>query len=161
LHMAQLMPLPLTVSCFSEIQIGFSFVVSAHPGRPGKRAVKRVCVCVVSKWHQTNDIHSSGIHIRRFDCIHKPAIGHVTCIFFYFLVKQVTSGHLSAELQSSAICNSNAACSYSALVSNLTISRAKWTTFNVVTGRISKIAITHAHTYNRLTAHCPGTTRVS
>ena len=23
LHMAQLMPLPLTVSCFSEIQIGF------------------------------------------------------------------------------------------------------------------------------------------
>jgi len=25
LHMAQLMPLPLTVSCFSEIQIGFNF----------------------------------------------------------------------------------------------------------------------------------------
>jgi len=32
LHMAQLMPLPLTVSCFSKIQIGF--------------AVKRVCVLV-------------------------------------------------------------------------------------------------------------------
>jgi len=45
LHMAQLMPLPLTVSCFSEIQIGFTFLVSAHPGSPGKRAVKRVCVC--------------------------------------------------------------------------------------------------------------------
>ena len=40
LHMAQLMPLPLTVSCFSEIQIGFTFLVPAHPGSPGQRAVK-------------------------------------------------------------------------------------------------------------------------
>ena len=46
LHMAQLMRLPLTVSCFSKIQIGFTFLVPAHPGSPGKRAVKRVCVCV-------------------------------------------------------------------------------------------------------------------
>ena len=46
LHMAQLMPLPLTVSCFSKIQIGFTFLVLAHLGSPGKRAVKRVCVCV-------------------------------------------------------------------------------------------------------------------
>ena len=46
LHMAQLMPLPLTVSCFSKILIGFTFVVLAHPGCFGKRAVKRVCVCV-------------------------------------------------------------------------------------------------------------------
>ena len=48
LHMAQLMPLPLIVSCFSKIQIGFSFLVPAHLGSPGKRAVKRVCVCVCS-----------------------------------------------------------------------------------------------------------------
>ena len=46
LHMAQLMPLPLTVSCFWKIQIGFTFLVPAHPGSPGQRAVKRVCVCV-------------------------------------------------------------------------------------------------------------------
>ena len=45
--MAQLMPLPLTVSCFSKIQIGFTFLVPAHPGSPGKRAVKWVCVCVL------------------------------------------------------------------------------------------------------------------
>ena len=45
LHMAQLMPLPFTVSCFSKIQIGFTFLVPAHPGSPGQRAVKRVCVC--------------------------------------------------------------------------------------------------------------------
>jgi len=47
LHMAQLMALPLTVSCFSKIQIGFTFLVPTHPGSPGKRAVKWVCVCVV------------------------------------------------------------------------------------------------------------------
>jgi len=44
LHMAQLMPLPLTVSCFSEIQTGFTFLVLAHLGSPGKRAIKQVCV---------------------------------------------------------------------------------------------------------------------
>ena len=46
LHMAQLMPLPLTVSCFSKIQIGLTFLVPAHPGSPGKRAVKRECVSI-------------------------------------------------------------------------------------------------------------------
>ena len=60
LHMAQLMPLPLTVSCFSEIQIGFTFLVPAHPGSPGQRAVKRMCVCV---------------------CV---------CVFYYFLLRVVT-----------------------------------------------------------------------
>ena len=45
LHVAHLMPLPLTVSCFTKIKIGFTFLVPAHPGSPGKRAVKRVCVC--------------------------------------------------------------------------------------------------------------------
>ena len=46
LHTSQLMPLLLTVSCFSKIQIGFTFLVPAHPGSPGQRAVKWVCVCV-------------------------------------------------------------------------------------------------------------------
>jgi len=46
LHLAQLMPLPLTVCCFSKIQIGFTFLVPDHLGSPGKRAVKPVCVCV-------------------------------------------------------------------------------------------------------------------
>jgi len=49
LHMAQLMSLPLAVSCFSKIQIGFTFLVPAYPGSEGKRAVKRVCVCVCSR----------------------------------------------------------------------------------------------------------------
>jgi len=46
LHMVQLMPLPLTVSCFSKIQIGSTFLVPAHLCSPGQMAVKRVCVCV-------------------------------------------------------------------------------------------------------------------
>ena len=46
LHMAQLMPLPLTVACFSKIKIGFTFLIPAHPGSPGKWSVKRVCMCV-------------------------------------------------------------------------------------------------------------------
>jgi len=42
--MAQLMPMSLIVSCSSKIQIGFTFLVPAHLGSPGQRAVKRVCV---------------------------------------------------------------------------------------------------------------------
>jgi len=41
LHMAQLMPLSLAVSCFSKIQIGFTFLVPVYPGCPGKEAIKR------------------------------------------------------------------------------------------------------------------------
>ena len=47
LHIAQRIPLPLTVSCSSKIQIGFTFLVLAHPGSPGQRIVKRMCVCVL------------------------------------------------------------------------------------------------------------------
>ena len=57
LHMAQLMPLLLTVSCFSKIQIGFTFLVMAHLGSPGK------CVYVVRKYPggvpEETFIHSS------------------------------------------------------------------------------------------------------
>jgi len=52
LHMAQLMPLPLTVSCFSKIQIGFTFLVPANLGSPEKGplngCVKRVCLFVTN-----------------------------------------------------------------------------------------------------------------
>jgi len=47
LHTVQLMPLPLTVSCFSKIQTGFTFLVPAHTGGP--RAVERVCVCACAR----------------------------------------------------------------------------------------------------------------
>jgi len=64
LHMAQLMPLTLTVSCFSKIQIGFTFLALAHLGSPGKKAVKRVCMCLLVNGGKTerepDDTHSFG-----------------------------------------------------------------------------------------------------
>ena len=44
LHMAQLMPLPLTVSCFSKIRIVFTFLVPAYLVSPGERAIKQFYV---------------------------------------------------------------------------------------------------------------------
>jgi len=64
LHMAQLMPLPLTVSCFSKIQIGFTFLVAAHLGSPGKRAIKRVCMYSdinISQGSVVTHLRSGGI----------------------------------------------------------------------------------------------------
>ena len=61
LHTAQLMPLPLTVSCSSKIQIGFTFMVPAHLGSPGKRAVKWVCVCVWDVKPQLNQSISQSV----------------------------------------------------------------------------------------------------
>jgi len=45
--MAQLMPLPLTVSCFSKIQIGFTFLVLAHPVTPRQNPVGHKTVVVI------------------------------------------------------------------------------------------------------------------
>jgi len=46
LHMAQLMPLPLTVFYSSKIQIGFTFLVPADLGSPGKGQLNG-CVCCI------------------------------------------------------------------------------------------------------------------
>ena len=54
LHIAQLMPLPLTVSCFSKIQTGFTFLVPAHTGSPGKTAVKWVLSLLLFIGHLNN-----------------------------------------------------------------------------------------------------------
>ena len=60
LHMAQLMSLPLTVSCFSKIQIGFTFLVPAHPGSPGQGAVKRACVSQQWVCEQAEQLHAAN-----------------------------------------------------------------------------------------------------
>jgi len=57
-HAAQLMPLPLTISCFGKIQIGFTFLVPAYPGSPGQRAVKRLCDCVFIRTQQSSHHHT-------------------------------------------------------------------------------------------------------
>ena len=61
LHRAQQIPLPLTVSCFSKIQIGFTFLVLAHPGSPGQRAVKRVCVCPRARVYMLHEICKGSV----------------------------------------------------------------------------------------------------
>ena len=81
LHMAQLMPLPLTVSCFSKIQIGFTFLVPPHPGSPRKRAVKQVCVCVC----KINKLRPDGGHGTIFEIELHPLIYS----FVYFVLLNV------------------------------------------------------------------------
>ena len=75
LHMAQLMSLLLTVSCFSKIQIGFTFLVPAHLGSLRKRAVKRArvraCVCVYMMYFHilhisTHLVDFSVHHVARY-----------------------------------------------------------------------------------------------
>ena len=76
LHMAQLMPLLLTVSCFSKIQTGFTFLVPSHPGSPVQRAV---CVCIEQL------------------LILRPSIGGWVLTFVSFLI---FPGHLFIKLAS-------------------------------------------------------------
>ena len=63
LHIAQLMSLPLTVSCFSKIQIGFPFLVSAHPDCPGQRAVRQVCVSFMCRTQRRHHIGRNTQHL--------------------------------------------------------------------------------------------------
>ena len=60
LHMAQLMPLPLTISCFSKIQTGFTFLVQAHPGSVDKGPLN-VCMCVLYRVYTTNIFNSQNV----------------------------------------------------------------------------------------------------
>jgi len=64
LHMAQLMPLPLTVSCFTKIQIGVTFLVPAHPVVPEKWPLNR-CVCVLLL-RQFNGLFSRTTWVSRY-----------------------------------------------------------------------------------------------
>ena len=68
LHTTQPMPLPLTVSCFSKIQIGFTFLVRAHPGSPGKHACTHTHTRLtalfpgLTRWAATRQITTSAPH---------------------------------------------------------------------------------------------------
>jgi len=86
LHTAQLMPLPLTASCFSKTQIGFTFLVLAHLGSPGQRAVKRVCVCVCVLYLANPDHDSDFQSLMNYGhdpyCIHKQRVDTTDCRTF-------------------------------------------------------------------------------
>jgi len=88
LHMAQLMPLPLTVSCFSKIQIGFTFLVPAYPGSSGQRAVKRscVCVCVCTVMCDMSKLHTVSSLFRAVFVIFKLSLVFVMLSFQTWVV---------------------------------------------------------------------------
>jgi len=86
LHMAQLMSLPLTVSCFSKIQIGFTFMVPAYLGSPGQRAIKWVCVCVCySHVHNVNLLGARQVRQNLFNDGRTCSIQHVQHTVITFL----------------------------------------------------------------------------
>jgi len=73
--MAQLMPLPLTVSCFSKMQIGFTFLVLAHSGNPTQRAVKlRACVLALEMASRGNQLCASCIGALSFPIQMQPEV---------------------------------------------------------------------------------------
>ena len=64
LHIAQLMPLPLTVSCFNKIQNGFTFLALLTPGSPGKGPLNGcVCVMILSMIISINNDRSNCIKL--------------------------------------------------------------------------------------------------
>ena len=84
--MAQLITLPLTVSCFSKIQIGFTFLVLAHTGNPGQRAVKRVCVCIYIPHEATpHSLHFYGVPVSHI-LTTGTRTAHITGFFFFLLI---------------------------------------------------------------------------
>jgi len=96
LHVSQLMPLPLTVSCFSKIQIGFTFLVPAHPCNPWQRAVKRVCVCLCySRYTATNLLNEAKAWFTSW----------VICYYYYYYAafNAPCVGHKDYESQAKSL----------------------------------------------------------
>jgi len=83
LHMAQRMPLPLTVTCFSKIQIGLTFLVPAHPGSPGKGPLNGgVCVCLhlITKLAKSYSLSHSWTHWWRVTTMTETVLCVVMCV---------------------------------------------------------------------------------
>ena len=110
LHMAQLMPLPLTVSCFSKIQIDFGFLVPAHPGSPRQRAVKRVCVCTTHAHTQPfNGSWSGTTRVGRYEkkLTHShPSWSSDSFINFLYLLRSIAYSVFSLRAWQSSLTTS-------------------------------------------------------
>jgi len=97
LHMTQLMPLPLTVSCFSKIQTGFTFQVPAHPGTPGQRAVKWVCVCVYTAHLCTAVLADFMMLFYEPENPHCPFLGLTQVHTYFWILHQVNLQDSSSD----------------------------------------------------------------
>jgi len=108
LHMAQLMPLPRSVSCFSKIRIGFTFLVPAHLGSPGQRAVKRVCVCVTVlllekkylAWDKSEDVSLTEVLCALYCAMFPRSV--FVCVDLYSILSLRTPNALGSI---SMVCN--------------------------------------------------------
>ena len=69
LHIAQLMPLPLTVSWFSKTQTDFTFLVPADPGSPRKIAMFSLCWVLAAHPKGTSSKSRQGqVFVNRCRC---------------------------------------------------------------------------------------------
>ena len=81
LHMAQLMPLPLTISCSNKIQIGFTFLVPAHLGSPGTNGPLNGCVCVcVLQWFLASLLDSQLAWTLKDMAVHSGMLWANSCL---------------------------------------------------------------------------------
>jgi len=91
--MAQLMPLSLTVSCFSKIQIGFTFLVPAHLGSPGQRAIKCMYVYLYVPWSKC-----WPVRIDQLACFLPWFLSNRPVIFCWLIDKSVSGLHVRCSL---------------------------------------------------------------
>ena len=102
MHMAQLMPLPLTVSCSSKIQIGFTFLVPAYPGCPGKEAVKGLCVIC---GRHTSVVFGGGANFNGKPPLSSPLAGGQTFSRHYIFSDMKLRQEISSSTINIAIVN--------------------------------------------------------
>ena len=96
LHMAQLMPLPLTVSCFSKIQIGLPFWYWLTWAVPEKGPLKRVCVCVciIVKRNFCVTEQREKASSKSSQLVYKSVIVHTGCLHDYFFDNRQSFSHI-------------------------------------------------------------------
>ena len=161
------MPLPLTVSCFSKILIGFTFLLPAHLGSPGQRAVKRVCVVMATEknyfgfltlkvqfWSNVKCYNLSKLSQK---CLTAPAVTN------WHGYKQVFKNILPAILK---FMTKNVAWLYITVCNAMITKVFKTSTCEATHKQLwlfsTPLSITHArthahsHTHTRLTALCLG-----
>ena len=100
LHMAQLMPLSVTVSCFSKIHISFTFLVPADPGSPGQRAVKRMCVSFNKIYSLVSAVRKVTTAVWESDCQWRKCLIGYSLYCHFNLQSSWVCGHFAVVLQS-------------------------------------------------------------
>ena len=80
------MPLPITVSCFRKIQVGFTILVPARLGSPGQRAVK--CLRVLDAGAVEFHRRTASNFLRFFDAIPEKS-AYLNAVLFFIHYNEV------------------------------------------------------------------------